>query len=144
MSLQIAPFDDGYNMSTAPGTYEIYDTDEAELNSYKGSVYQQAISGIITTPNAAYEDTGAQFETWGFEYKPGSGADSYIEWTQGDKAMWRVHSSAMGPNPRVEIGQRVVPVEPMYVLLNLGISASFSYGESPKTWPNTQTISAVG
>lgn len=129
MSMQVAPFDDGYNMSTAEGAYIFYNDEEAELNSYTGSVYQQAASGLVTTPDSAYEDTDARYDTWGFEYKPGSGPDGYVTWTQGDKNMWRMNAAAIGPNPRTEIGQRLVPPEPMYVLLNLGLSSGFTYGE---------------
>jgi hypothetical protein len=129
MSLQLAPYDSGYNMSTLPGSYEFFDPD-AQLNTYTGSVYQQAASGLIETKREVYEDNGAVFDTWGFEYKPGGDADSYITWMNSGDPMWRLNSQAIGPNAATEVGQRLVPPEPMYVLLNLGVSSSFSYGES--------------
>lgn len=131
MSMQLAPFDSGYNLTTAEGSYDFYDS-HAELNSYTGSVYQQAASGLITTEMDNYEDNGMNFDTFGFEYKPGGDQSSYVTWTKSQKPMWKLHSSALGPNPATEIGQRLIPPEPMYVILNLGISSSFSYGQSSK------------
>lgn len=129
MSLQLAPYDAGYNMSNDPGAYQFYEPDIAQLNSYLGSVYQQAASGIITTQDSNYEDNGMQFDTYGFEYRPGGGSDAHITWTRTDRPMWQVHSSAIGPNPATEIGQRPIPYEPMYIILNLGMSSGFSYGK---------------
>jgi len=128
MSLQLAPFDSGYNLTNTAGSYDFYD-ENAKLNSYTGSVYQQAASGLVQTKNEVYEDSGAQFDTWGFEYKPGGESDSYITWLNSGKPMWKLHTQAMGPDAATEIGQRLVPTEPMYVLLNLGVSSSFTYGE---------------
>lgn len=128
MSLQLAPYDAGYNMSTVEGGYEFY-TDYAKLNTYTGAVYQQAASGVVETKRTVYEDSGAEFDTWGFEYKPGGDPDSYVTWMNGNDPMWRLNTVAIGPNTATEIGQRLIPPEPMYILLNLGISSSFSYGE---------------
>lgn len=128
MSLQLAPYDSGYNLTKTPGSYTFY-TEQAELNTYTGAVYQQAASGIVETKRTVYEDSGAEYDTWGFEYKPGGDADSYITWMSSDEPMWRLNPPAMGPNTATEVGQRLVPPEPMYVLLNLGISSSFTYSE---------------
>lgn len=128
MSLQLAPYDSGYNLTSTPGSYEFYDPD-AELNSYTGAVYQQAASGLVQTKREVYEDSGATFDTWGYEYKPGGLPGSYITWMNSGKAMWRLNAQAMSPNAATEIGQRLIPPEPMYILLNLGISSSFTYGE---------------
>lgn len=130
MSLQLAPFDTGYNLTTEPGAYEFFDTNNAELNSYTGSVYQQAASGLVYTKNSNYMETSAEFDTYGFEYKVGKEPDSHITWTVGGEPQWRMNAKALQADPATEIGQRLVPPEPMYVLLNLGISSSFSYGES--------------
>ena len=36
-----------------------------------------------------------------------------------------MQASAVGPNPVTQVGQRLVSQEPMYIILNLGISESF-------------------
>jgi hypothetical protein len=38
---------------------------------------------------------------------------------------WTVYQSAIGPNPRTEVSTRIIPEEPMYILINLGISNNF-------------------
>ncbi|EST10204.1 Beta-glucan synthesis-associated, SKN1 [Kalmanozyma brasiliensis GHG001] len=125
MSAQIAPFNTGYNLSEGAGTTEFFSPD-AELNSYTGSPYQQAASGLVYTDRYAYQDTLAQFSSYGFEYNPGSDPDSYILWTRDGQPMWKLNSAALGPDAGTQIGQRPIPYEPMYILLNLGISASFT------------------
>jgi beta-glucanase (GH16 family) len=60
---------------------------------------------------------------YGFEYAPG--ADGYITWVNDNKPAWTVRSSAVGPDPVAKIGQRVVSQEPMYMVVNLGMSKEF-------------------
>ncbi|PWN50880.1 concanavalin A-like lectin/glucanase, partial [Violaceomyces palustris] len=128
MSAQLAPFDSGYNLTTAPGGYEFYDNEyDSELNSYTGSVYQQAASGLVYTDRSAYQETDNIFNSYGYEYIPGSSSDAHITWTIEGKPVWKLNSLALGPNPATEIGQRPIPQEPMYIILNLGISSSFTY-----------------
>ncbi|CBQ70249.1 probable KRE6-glucan synthase subunit [Sporisorium reilianum SRZ2] len=143
MSAQIAPFNTGYNLSDAPGTTEFLSPDAA-LNTYTGSVYQQAASGLVYTKRAAYQDTLGQFSSYGFEYAPGSDPDAYILWTVDGQPMWRLNSKALGPDAGTQIGQRPVPYEPMYILLNLGISASFTTVDwRHLTWPATMLVDYV-
>ncbi|SPO25035.1 probable KRE6 - glucan synthase subunit [Ustilago trichophora] len=143
MSAQIAPFNTGYNLSDAPGTTEFLSPD-ASLNTYTGSVYQQAASGLVYTKRAAYQDTQAQFSSYGFEYNPGSDPDSYILWTVDGQPMWRLNSKALGPDAGTQIGQRPIPYEPMYILLNLGISASFTTVDwRHLTWPASMLVDYV-
>lgn len=37
----------------------------------------------------------------------------YINWVAGGKQTWTMKPSAVGPNSRVQIGQRIIPEEPM-------------------------------
>ncbi|SPO38112.1 related to KRE6 - glucan synthase subunit [Pseudozyma flocculosa] len=127
MSAQLAPFDAYYYMKNTTADAVVYDNAaQGQLNSYHGGVYQEAASGIATVKSEAYNETNGQFDTYGFEYKPGSDQDSYITWTLGGDPVWTLHPSAIGPNPQMEIGQRLIPVEPMYIILNLGISSGFT------------------
>lgn len=89
------------------------------MNSYCGGVYQQAISGISNLNNHWYD--GNSYQTYAFEYSPGG--DGSITWYVGDEATWTLDGRAIGPNGN--IGQRVVPEEPMAMVINFGMSNSF-------------------
>lgn len=127
MSSQLAPFDSGYNLTTAEGGYIFYNTTRAELNSYTGAVYQQAASGVVECDSNAYELTSGGFDTYGFEYKPGGDSDSYVTWTVSEEPQWRLNALGLGPDADTQIGQRLIPAEPMYIIMNLGMSNSFVY-----------------
>lgn len=143
MSAQIAPFSSGYNLSDAPGSTEFFSQD-ASLNTYTGSVYQQAASGLVYTKRGAYQETLGEFSSYGYEYNPGSDPDSYILWTVDGNPMWKLNSKALGPDPATEISQRPIPYEPMYILLNLGISASFTTIDWNRlNWPATMLVDYV-
>lgn len=49
----------------------IYNATITELNSYKGGVYQQAVSGVTQTEQGCYELEEGCFAVYGLEYKPG-------------------------------------------------------------------------
>ncbi|WFD31205.1 hypothetical protein MSPP1_002239 [Malassezia sp. CBS 17886] len=130
MSLQVAPFDAAYNVSSDPDAMKFYEPGST-LNSYTGSAFQQAVSTKVNISDSAYEGTDGQFERYGFEYDPTAGDDSYITWTMGGQERVTLNAAAIGPNPATEIGPRLIPREPMYILFNLGIAASFTY----VNWP---------
>src|ERR1700760_3070787 len=90
------------------------------MNSYTGSVYQQAISGVTNINNSWYEGQG--YQVYAFEYEPG--AQGKVTWFVGDTATWTLDARALGPNGN--IGQRVVPVELMAIVLNFGMSSGFA------------------
>jgi hypothetical protein len=64
------PFDFNYTIATAG--IEIPDETITEINTYKGGVFQQAVSAITTTDQTAYELNGGGFSVYGFEYLPGA------------------------------------------------------------------------
>lgn len=120
-SVQFAPFDDGYNWRATGAT--VYNSSISTINAYKGGVYQEAVSVVSTTDQTAYEGTGGNFQTYGFEYTTGS--QGSITWAIGNAATWTMAPSAVGPNTATQISQRVISQEPMYVLLNLAVSEAF-------------------
>jgi len=120
-SAQFAPFDDAYNWQDSGAT--IYNPRISNINSYKGGIYQEAVSVVSTTDQTAYEATGAKFQTFGFEYT--TGPQGSITWSAGNSATWTMSSSAVAANPNVQISQRIVSEEPMYIILNLAISEAF-------------------
>ena len=119
-SLQIAPFD----LLWRPDTewVEVYDRSVSEMNAYQGGVYQQALSTVTNLNNEWYN--GKAYQTYGFDYSPGAGADGYVVWNVGDTETWKVDGRAIGPNGNV--GARVVPEEPLALVVNFGMSNNFA------------------
>ena len=99
---------------------ELYDNSITAMNSYRGGSYQQAISGVTNLNNSWYN--GNAYQTYAFEYEPG--AAGYSTWFIGEDATWKLDARAIGPNGN--IGQRVIPDEPMAMVINLGMSSSFA------------------
>ncbi|PKI82451.1 hypothetical protein MVES_003653 [Malassezia vespertilionis] len=132
MSLQVAPFNFAYNL-TGPNHFKM-STDKvhnATRNSYTGSAFQQAISAKVNVTDTAYEMSikgKPTFLRYGYEYKPGYSKDgSYIMWTVDGKQVALLEGEALGADDAVEIADRPIPEEPMYLLMNLGIASSFSW-----------------
>lgn len=123
-SIQIAPFDAAYNWDnyTTDGM-ELYNSSISVLNSWKGAPTQEAAS-VVTR----YEDCygGERYETFAYEYTGGGAKESQITWSIGDIPTWTLKAGAFPPRPEdVQVGQRLISEEPMYVILNLAISPSF-------------------
>ncbi|KAI8456865.1 beta-glucan synthesis-associated [Phakopsora pachyrhizi] len=120
-SAQFAPFDDAYEWNVAGAS--VFNSTISSVNTYKGGVYQEAISVVTRTDQTAYQDNGGNFQKFGFEYSPG--ASGYITWSLGDTASWTVNPTTVAPNRGSQISQRLISEEPMYIILNLAISESF-------------------
>ncbi|KAK4547870.1 hypothetical protein LTR36_010589 [Oleoguttula mirabilis] len=119
-SFQIAPFD----LLWRPNTdwIEVYDDQVSEMNAYQGGDYQQALSTVTNLNNDWYD--GNAYQTYGFDYQPGGSGDGYVVWNVGDTDTWKVEANAVGPNGNV--GQRVMPEEPMALVVNFGLSNGFA------------------
>ncbi|KDN50357.1 glycoside hydrolase family 16 protein [Tilletiaria anomala UBC 951] len=123
-SLQTAPFDPDYAWDETAATF--YGT--AKANSYTGSVYQEAVSGISNIPADSYHDAaGARFVTYGFEYQPDWNKDGsgWITWYMDGKKTWTVTSDSVPARTDINIARRLIPTEPMSIIINLGISSGF-------------------
>ncbi|KAF3911419.1 hypothetical protein ABW20_dc0103603 [Dactylellina cionopaga] len=120
-SAQFAPFDIWYQPDY--DYMAVYNESITTMNSYRGGIYQQAISGLSTLNNEWYD--GQKYQSYAYEYEPG--ADGYIEWDIGRAPTWRMEGPSVRPNGN--IGQRVIPKEPMTVIFNLGMGTSFAYVE---------------
>jgi beta-glucanase (GH16 family) len=140
-SCQFAPFN--YNYTYQTNSTQIYNTGLTTLNPYKGGVFQQAVSALTQTDQQAYELSGGGFSVYGFEYKPGTG-DAYITWISDNKASWTLLSAAMGGDNTVQIGQRPIPQEPMYIIFNLGMSPNFGKIDFDHlTFPTTMRVDYI-
>ncbi|KAI3610563.1 glycoside hydrolase family 16 protein [Moniliophthora roreri] len=139
---QWAPFNYAYDWFDE-GNLIINDPNITALNSYKGGIRQQATSCITKTNQACYSDMpNPCFSVYGFEYKPGGFHpsfplatlilklylgynDGYITWLTDNKQVGTILSAGMAADPRVEISARPVPQEPLYLIVNLGLSHGF-------------------
>ncbi|KAJ9651911.1 beta-glucan synthesis-associated protein [Neophaeococcomyces mojaviensis] len=117
-SMQVAPFDIWYYPNYE--FTEVYDNSITAVNLYRGGPYQQAVSALTNLNNKWYD--GQEYQTYAFEYTPGASGD--VTWFVGDQATWRVTGQSLGPNGNV--GQRVLPEEPMSIIMNFGMSDGFS------------------
>ncbi|KAI9884492.1 MAG: hypothetical protein M1823_003707 [Watsoniomyces obsoletus] len=129
-SLQVAPFDIWYQPNY--DFVEVYDQRLTRMNGYRGGVYQQALSGLVWLNNDWYD--GKQYQTYSFEYTPGK--DGNVVWYVGSEKTWKVDGRALGPNGN--IGQRVIPMEPMSMIMNFGMAEGFAgidFANLAKTLP---------
>jgi len=118
-----------YEWFNTTGNYVIPNPDITEMNSYTGGAYQQATSALtnLTNQNCYTNETGC-FSTFGIEFQPGYAEDNaYCSWIANDEVAWTLDASGMAADPRVEISARPISQEPMYIIMNLGISPSFAY-----------------
>ncbi|KAF8158292.1 glycoside hydrolase family 16 protein [Crassisporium funariophilum] len=124
-SFQCAPYDLGYNWITTPPATTIYDSNITAINSYTGGPLQQAVSAVSYIDNKFYG--GADYAAYGFEFwaDPSHREDGFITWYSNNQKTWTVTAATVGPNAESQVQQRLIPEEPMYVILNLGMSPSF-------------------
>lgn len=126
------PFDAGYIWLNE--TYGFIDnTSESVLNTFTGSITQEATSVVTDTNPQCYEypnpalvpppqpgttelsgyglGTGC-FDIYGVEYQPGFD-DAYIQWVSSGKNSWSLVAQGLGANAQTQIGPRPVSQEPM-------------------------------
>ncbi|TFK44700.1 glycoside hydrolase family 16 protein [Crucibulum laeve] len=123
-SAQWAPFNEAYMWANTSDNMIISDPTISHLNSFTGSVTQQATSVVTNTDGRCYEDAAGCFSVYGFEYKPGFD-EGYITWISNNVVAWTVKAAGLGADPVVQISERPVPQEPMYLIANLGMSRNF-------------------
>lgn len=142
LSAQWAPFDAGYLADFTNETAIFYDPNRTSLNAYLGSRYQQTTSGLGLTNQSCYELSGGCFVLYGFEYTPGFD-NAYITWIN-EVQSWTVYSTALAPDSAVEISQRIMPLEPMYMIANLGISQGFGVVDTADLqFPTTMLVDYI-
>ncbi|KAN0060009.1 hypothetical protein ACQY0O_007982 [Thecaphora frezii] len=142
-SLQAAPFNWMYNLTNSTGPAYEFLKNGSHLNSYNGENTQQALSGISLASQVAVQRGGDDsFAEYGFEYEPGY--DGYIEWISDGQPAWRLHAAALDADPKVKISARPIPQEPLYLILNLGISQNFGTPDWRKLrWPAIMSVDWV-
>ncbi|KAH8080230.1 glycoside hydrolase family 16 protein [Filobasidium floriforme] len=136
---QFAPFNAGWYMNNISGVdYGINDDEVTKFNTFNGNAYQQSTSGLAYTNQDCYtgpRGTGC-LSKYGAEYE--TGGEGYIRWVNDGVESWWMTGSALRPDPQTLVGQRLIPEEPMYLILNLGISPNFGaidYEGLEEMWP---------
>ncbi|KAK7045955.1 hypothetical protein VNI00_006950 [Paramarasmius palmivorus] len=123
---QFAPYNYAYDWFTDDNLL-IFNESITELNGYRGGVYQQAASCVSMTNQACYSGMpNPCYSTFAFEYRPGYD-EGYITWLTDNKKVCTILGPGFAADPRVEIGPRPIPQEPMYILVNLGLSHNFGF-----------------
>jgi len=143
-SFQVAPFNYNWQfVNTTPAVTVVNETGTL-WNNYKGSNTQQAVSALTYIPSTVYSDQ--DYGTYGIEYwsDPKSRDDGYITWISSGTESWQLTPPAVGPDTTVDIGQRLIPEEPMYIIFNLGMSPGFQHQDfQHMTFPNKMYIDYV-
>lgn len=131
---------------------ELYDRAVTSMNAYRGGPYQEALSAITNLNNMWYENHA--YQSYGFEIQPSSitdpllsssplshilpadhlSPDGHVTFFIGHnnasdpadagRATWKVDARALRPNGNV--GWRVIPVEPLALIFNVGMSPTFA------------------
>lgn len=128
-SLQVAPFDIWYYPNY--DFCEIYNYSVTAMNTYTGGPFQQAVSLATTLNNTWYEKGEGlehNFQKFSFEYL-NDNEEGYIRWFVGEDPTLTLHSMALAPNGNVD--WRRISKEPMSIIMNLGMSNSWSYIDWP-------------
>ncbi|KAJ7712456.1 glycoside hydrolase family 16 protein [Mycena metata] len=143
-SFQVAPFNYNWQfVNTTPAVTVVNETNTL-WNNYKGSNTQQAVSGLTYIPSTVYSDQ--DYGIYGIEYWSDSKNrdDGYITWISSGSESWQLTPTAVGPDTTVDIGQRLIPEEPMYIIFNLGMSPGFQHQDfMHMTFPNKMYIDYV-
>jgi hypothetical protein len=114
-STQTAPFDYLYDFNNVSGAATIYNPTITYINSYKGGVYQQAMSAVTYTDSADYNDQS--YAPYGFELwsDPSNRQEGYITWYSNSVETWTITAAAIGPDVISGVQQRLIPEEPMVI-----------------------------
>ncbi|KAK7060394.1 hypothetical protein VNI00_001159 [Paramarasmius palmivorus] len=130
-SAQWAPFNDKYVWKNTSDNLIINDPSISELNSYIGGKTQQATS-VVTQTNQEIYLLDAGFD------------DAYITWISDNKQAWTINVGGLAADSAVEISARPIPQEPMYIIMNLGMSRNFGDVDLEHlTFPNHMRVDWV-
>ncbi|CAK9780700.1 unnamed protein product [Cutaneotrichosporon oleaginosum] len=145
-SAQVAPFDADYQFDNSSDAVTIWATDITKWNTYLGGVYQQAVSGLVYVDNGVYTGTSGLFNIYGVEVFADKNDESkgYVTWVSGNEKSWTMEAKATGPNPLSGVSQRPITQEPMYLIMNFGMSNGFQQVDLQNLqWPAHMLIDYV-
>ncbi|KAJ9476368.1 putative Beta-glucan synthesis-associated protein KRE6 (putative) [Pseudozyma hubeiensis] len=147
-SYQVAPFDLSYEWINTSAAVKIWDSDVTVINPYKGNVYQEAVSSLTQIPDTGYVDSSNQYLTYGVEYHPdwNENGGGSVTWYVDGKPSWSINGKSMPANPPMDIGIRTISVEPMSIIMNLGMSPTFqrvNFGAGGVEFPAKMSVDYV-
>ncbi|KAI6129754.1 glycoside hydrolase family 16 protein [Pisolithus croceorrhizus] len=124
-SFQTAPYNYMYQFNNASPATTINDTAITQLNTYVGGLYQQALSAVTYIDSNNYAGQG--YATYGFEWwsNPSNRPSGYITWYSESAQTWKITPNSIEADSTVQISDRLIPEEPMYIVFNLGMAPSF-------------------
>lgn len=153
-SMQIAPYNWKYMIAQGNNSpvYHFFDEERlprdqlgTELNWYTGEITQQSMSGTSVASQTAVQYNASSpdppppgkvsdgnYANYAVEY--GQGSDGYVVWLSDNKKTWELFPEVMRPDNRSMIHRRTFPQEPMYLIMNLGVSNNFGKID----WSNLQ------
>ena len=67
-------------------------------------------------PELTQPDEGRGYQTFSYEYQGGGDSNAHVTWAVGGTPTWRVNAAAFKPDSSVDIGQRLIAVEPMSIV----------------------------
>lgn len=130
-SAQFGPFSHDYLYSNDSNGWTNWDPTRTRANTFRGSAVQQSVSGLTRLPSDMFQGqgNGTNYRTIGFEYTadPNDRINNVITWQVDGQKTHTVKATAVGPDPLPDgsgVGQRLIPEEPMSIVLNLGISSA--------------------
>ncbi|KAI8455769.1 beta-glucan synthesis-associated protein-domain-containing protein [Phakopsora pachyrhizi] len=131
-SLQMAPYNNKREWNQKlDQTYSIYDSGlKTTLNSYKGGNRQQTLSALATLPSSNFELEGNKTMPYGLEWTPVTSlllclTNFQRTWSVNGKPTFTLNDSSLNADAQSMVGARLVSNEPMYLILNLGLSDTF-------------------
>lgn len=112
-SFQTAPYNYQYQFDNDSSVTPIFNSETTSFNSYKGGVYQQAVSAVTKIDSNNYNNVG--YAPYGFEWwsDPKNRGNGYITWFSNGAQTWTLTPSTIGADPVANISARIVPEEPM-------------------------------
>ncbi|RDB19924.1 Beta-glucan synthesis-associated protein KRE6 [Hypsizygus marmoreus] len=141
-SAQFAPFNRAWIWQNTTENMIVPNPSVSQQNTFIGSATQQATSVVTDTSQLCYEQDAACYSVYAFEVSISFFSiqlifwfvnvilatgydDAYISWVSENQTSWTMNAAGVGPDPTVEISARPIPQEPMYMIVNLGMSKNF-------------------
>lgn len=112
-SFQCAPYNYNYTFDNTEPACKIFDADLTTFNTYRGGVFQQAISAVTYIDDANYNDQGYAPYAYEWWYDQSNREDGYIAWSSQGKQSWTMTSASIKADPVSLVSDRLIPEEPM-------------------------------
>lgn len=111
-SYQVAPYNANYQFDNSSDVTTITDASQTTFNTYKGSLFQQAVSAVTFTDSINYGGNGFgqyAFEWWSDENNRN---DGYVQWYSSGTESWKITAGSVGADSQTQVSQRLVSEEP--------------------------------